>query len=98
MKEHLEATEAETEQRFELEKHKLEQFYYEKLALVKAAGSERANAASVAAHTEILQHTRDIQRNEAEHAAHIRRLEAELESRRRSSRRPRRALGDEGGA
>ena len=81
MKEHLEATEAETEQRFELEKHKLEQFYYEKLALVKAAGSERANAASVAAHTEILQHTRDIQRNEAEHAAHIRRLEAELESR-----------------
>lgn len=82
MKEHLENTEAEMVQRLEMERYNTEELYHKKLALVKGATVDRANAASVAAHTEILQQTRDNQRKEAEHAAHVRRLEQELEQKR----------------
>ena len=46
--------------------------YHKKLQLVKGATVERANAASVQAHTEILQHTRDNQKRAAEHSATVR--------------------------
>ena len=82
MKEHLESTEAEMKERLEMERHNTEEMYHKKLALVKTNTDKRADAASVAAHTEILQQTRDNQRREAEHAAQVRRLEEQLDARR----------------
>ncbi len=80
MKELMDEREAEMMQRLEEERYATEELYHKKLALVKGTTEKRAYAASVQAHTELLQHTRAIQRREAEHASQLKRLEAELEA------------------
>ena len=82
MREHLEVTESEMRERLDLERYQTEERFHQKLALVKGTTEKRADAASVAAHTEILQQTRDHQRREAEHAVQVRKLETEVEQRR----------------
>ncbi|KAL1496306.1 hypothetical protein AB1Y20_016268 [Prymnesium parvum] len=79
MKEYLETSEAEAAARIEEDRYATEEMYHKKLALVKDVTEKRAESASVQAHTELLQQTREWQRLEAEHSAQVRRLEAELE-------------------
>ena len=72
MREHLEAQEAEMQQRLELERYQTEDMYLKKLALVRGTIDKRAETASVQAHTDMLQQTRDNERREAEHAEQAR--------------------------
>jgi len=80
MKEVMEEREAEMVQRLEEDRHATEELYHKKLALLKGNTEKRADEASVQAHTELLQQTRDIQRREADHSSQVRRLVAELET------------------
>lgn len=72
MKEMMESREEEMRQRLEMERYNTEELYHKKLQLVKDTTEKRAGQASVAAHTEILQQTRDHQRRENDLAAALR--------------------------
>lgn len=79
MKEHIESTELEMVARLEEERFATEELYHKKLTLVKGATEKRADSASVQAHTELLQRTRDWHRREAEYQRQEKEQQAALE-------------------
>ena len=61
-------------------RYNTEELHLKKLALVRESATKRDGLASVHAHTEILQQTRDITLREAEHAEQLRRLHSQLDA------------------
>ena len=96
MKEMMESREEEMRQRLEMERYNTEELYHKKLQLVKDTTEKRAGQASVAAHTEILQQTRDHQRRENDLAAALRAKDELVDEKSRlldEARRTLRSLG-----
>ena len=67
MKSHLERQEAAQRARQEAERYDTQVASASKLALVRGATNQRVDTASVQAHTEVLQQTRELKRREAEY-------------------------------